>query len=284
MAAARRSARGVAGDRSTRTRTRSLTVPWRRRSDTLELGVDSTGHEAQRKLAERSQIRLREEPVERDPGSIRRVDVAVAHPLAERVRAHVDEFDLVGRGEDLVRDPLVHRGARDRRYRVGDRVQVLDVAGADHVDPGVEQDVDVLPALGIRRTRGVGMCQLVDQGDRGMSRQDGIGIHLIDHDPAILDSPTWHDLEALEQLLGLGSAVGLDEADDEIGPASRATMPLLEHPVGLPDAGGHAEIDTQPATLALAIGRPDPGQHLVCRWTAVGVGSWVAHRSPLMVR
>ena len=145
-----------------------------RRTDALELRVDPAGDEPQRQLAQRGQVRLGEEAIERDTRPIRRVDVAMAHPLAERVRAHVDEFDLVRRGEHLVRDPLVDRGAGDRRDRIGDGVQVLDVAGADDVDPGVEQDVDVLPALGARRTRGVGVGKLVDQGDRGMAREDGV--------------------------------------------------------------------------------------------------------------
>ena len=80
--------------------------------DALELRVDPARDEAQRELSQRGQVRLGEEPVERDGGPLGRVDIAVAHPLAERVRAHVDELDLVGRGQDLVGDPLVDGGAR----------------------------------------------------------------------------------------------------------------------------------------------------------------------------
>ncbi len=163
-------------------------------------GVDPTGHEPQRELAQGGQVRLGEEPVERDPGPILGVDVAVAHPLAERVRAHVDEFDLVGRRQDLVGDPLVDRRARDRRDRVGDRFEVLDVAGADDIDAGVEQDVDVLPALRPLRARRVRVGELVDQGDGGMPRQDRVGVHLLDDDAAILDAAPGDDLQAVEQL------------------------------------------------------------------------------------
>ena len=66
------------------------------RSDLRELLVDLPGDEAEGELPERGQVRLGEEPVERDLGPLGRVDVAVTHPLAERVRAHVDELDLVG--------------------------------------------------------------------------------------------------------------------------------------------------------------------------------------------
>ena len=63
----------------------------------LELALDRLGGQAQRELAEGGEVALREEPVEGDLGALRRVDVAVLHPLPERMRAHVHELDLVGR-------------------------------------------------------------------------------------------------------------------------------------------------------------------------------------------
>ena len=80
--------------------------------DVLELLVDLPGDEAQGELAQRGQVRLGEEPVERHLGPVGRIDVAVPHALAERVRAHVDELDLVGASEDRVRQALVDRRAR----------------------------------------------------------------------------------------------------------------------------------------------------------------------------
>ena len=64
--------------------------------DALQLLVDRAGDEAQRQLAERRQVGLREEAIQGQPGALGRVDVAVADPLAQRVRAHVDQLDLVG--------------------------------------------------------------------------------------------------------------------------------------------------------------------------------------------
>jgi hypothetical protein len=55
---------------------------------------------------------------------------------------------------------------------------VLDVDRRDDVDPGVEQDVDVLPAFGSRRAGGVGVRQLVDQRDGGSAGQDGVDVQL----------------------------------------------------------------------------------------------------------
>ena len=80
-------------------------------------------------LAQRRQVRLGEEPLERDLGALGRVDVAVPHPLAERVRAHVDELDLVGASSStssgrrsLTGAPVIVATAS------ATRLEVLDVA------------------------------------------------------------------------------------------------------------------------------------------------------------
>ena len=282
VAAARRSARGVAGDVSIRTRTRSLTVPFV--AVPLPSSCASTRPATNRSASSRRAVRF--DSVKKRSSAIlarsSRVDVAVAHPLAKRVRAHVDELDLVGSGQHLVGDPLVDRRAGDRRDRVGDRVEVLDVAGADDVDPGVEDDVDVLPALGPLRARGVRVGQLVDQGDRRMPGEDRVGVHLLDDDAAVLDPTTRHDLQPVEQLGRLGPAVGLHEPDDEVRAAPGPTVALLEHPVGLADARRHAEVDPKSPAVMPAIARPDPGEHLVGRRTAVVVALRVAHASCLI--
>ena len=180
-AAARRMARGVAADLVDEDQhALGHRLGDDRRADPLELGVHATRDEAQAELSQGREVRLREEPVQRDRRPLGRIDVAVAHPLAERERAHVHQLDLIRGGEDLVRDALVDRRTGDRGDRVGDRVEVLDVAGADDVDAGVEQDLHVLPALRARRPGRVGVGELVDQGDRRRSSQDGVRVHLLD--------------------------------------------------------------------------------------------------------
>ena len=87
--------------------------------DLAQLLVDAPGGESQRELAQRGQVRLGEEPVERQLGAIGRIDVAVPHALPQRARAHVDQLDLLRRVEHLIGQPLVDRGAGDG----GDRVR-----------------------------------------------------------------------------------------------------------------------------------------------------------------
>lgn len=62
------------------------------RAGVLELAFDASGHQPERQLSQGGEIRLREELVERDASPIRRVDIAVLHPLSEGMRAHVNQL------------------------------------------------------------------------------------------------------------------------------------------------------------------------------------------------
>ena len=118
--------------------------------------------------------------------------------------------------------------------------------------PAAEQLLHVLVALGVPAARGVGVGQLVHQGDRRPPRQDGVEVHLLQHHAAVLDLAPRHLLQVADQGGGLGPAVRLDDADDHVHALLLEPLPLLEHLVGLADAGGEAEVDLQPAPLLLA--------------------------------
>ncbi len=122
---------------------------------------------------------------------------------------------------------------------------VLIVRGdrGEHVDPGVEQVLDVLPAFGVARSRNVRVGELVDDGDLGSTCQDAVEVHLGD-----LGSPARHrapgnDLQAGEHGRGVPAAVGLDERHHHVGAAPGPAVGLLEHAAGLADTGSGAEVD-----------------------------------------
>ena len=94
--AARRTAPATTRLPSTSTRTRSVTSATGMRRRASSWPSTRLRDDPQRDLAQRRQVGLGEEAVERDRRPLGRVDVAVAHPLAQRVRAHVHELDLVG--------------------------------------------------------------------------------------------------------------------------------------------------------------------------------------------
>ena len=124
---------------------------------------------------------------------------------------------------------------------------MLDVHRRDHVDSRVEQVFDVLVALGVARARGIGVGQLVDQADGRPARQDGVDVHLAEGHAAVLDDAGRDDLEVADLLLGLGAAVGLDQADDDVDPLRLEPVPFAEHRVGLAHAGRRAQVDLEPA-------------------------------------
>ena len=101
---ARRMIRCDFGWGSTRASTRS---PHGLLAERLEDGrptprLDVLGHLAQRDFAQRGEVLVPEEILERDLGPLARVDLAGLKPLLELFRRKVDEHDLVG----LVEDPV----------------------------------------------------------------------------------------------------------------------------------------------------------------------------------
>ena len=118
---------------------------------------------------------------------------------------------------------------------------MLDVDRGEDIDAGREQLVDVHEALGVARPRGVGMGELVDQDEPGRARKHRVEIHLGQHRAVAVDHPAGYDFERADQRLGLGPAVGLDDADDDVGPFAQTHRAVGQHLVGLADAGRGAE-------------------------------------------
>jgi len=113
----------------------------------LELDFAHVGHFAQRHFAQRNQIALAEESVQRPCGAVGRIDIAVTHALAECMWRHVDQLNVVAAVDDAIGDALADRDAGDVLDEIRQAFQVLDVHGADDGDARVEQVFDVLPAL-----------------------------------------------------------------------------------------------------------------------------------------
>ena len=139
----------------------------------VEALVHPVGEPQQGELAQGREVALAEVVGERVLDLLRRVDVPVGHPLLQRLRAHVDELD--GGGPDhRVGDGLALPDAGDGLHHVVQRLQVLHVQGAHHVDAGGEEHLHVLPALGVRARvarrwscRSVGVGQLVHEATWG---------------------------------------------------------------------------------------------------------------------
>ena len=122
---------------------------------------------------------------------------------------------------------------------------MLDVHGGQHGDAGVEQLLDVLPALGVAGAGHVGVRQLVDDGDLRTACEHRVDIHLGKGGLPIGQRPAGHHLQAFQQRGGVFPAVGLHEPDHDVGEPALAAVGLLQHREGLPDTGGGAEVDPE---------------------------------------
>ncbi len=170
----------------------------------------------------------------------------MGQPPQQRLWRQIDQLDPVGPPQHLIRYGLPLPHPRDPLDRVVQRCEVLDADGGDDVDPGVEDLGHVLPALGVARAGDVGVGQLVDQDDRGSARDDGTDVQLGERRPPVRQGPQGQDLQAVEEAGGGGTAVGLDEAHDDVLAPFAGAPRLAEHGVRLAHPGRDAQVDSQP--------------------------------------
>src|SRR6202165_2403514 len=223
----------------------------RRGAYSTACAADGLGHEPERDLAQRCEVTGSEEVGERRVDLLGRVDVAMAHALAQRLGRDVDELDFVSIVENLVGEGLAHGNAGDVLGEILDRLEVLDVDGGDHVDAGGENLLDVLVPLGMAPPGDIGVRELVDQCNLRATGEHRVEVHLL-HEPAVIfDLEPGQDLEAADRLLSQLAAMCLHEADDDVLALGAPVVRLAQHREGLAAAGRGAEEDAKTATSQL---------------------------------
>ena len=132
---------------------------------------------------------------------------------------------------------------------------MLDVQRRPDVDAGRQQLFHILPALGMTRTRGVGVGVFVDQQQLGPAGERAVDVEFHHLAAAVFGRPSRQDVQSFGERLGVLAAVGLDDADDHIGAFGLPVFAGGEHLVGFADPRRHAEIDPQPsASLPVGFG------------------------------
>ena len=220
----------------------------------LQALVHLVGQPEQGQLPQGGEVAGAEVVGQRGVDLLRRVDVPVRHPAAQRLRGDVDQFDLVRGPDHGVRHGLPLRHAGDLLDHVVEGFQVLDVDVGDDFDARGQQLLDVLPALGVPRSRHVGMRELVDQRDLGPAGQHGVEVHLLERPAPVGDRGPRDDLQAVQQRGGVRAAVRLHEGHHHVGAALSPPVPLAEHVKGLPGARRRAQVDPELPALLLGHG------------------------------
>ena len=103
------------GSTSASTRSRDRLLAERLEDGRPTPRLDVLGHLAQRDLAQRGEVLVPEEVLERDLGPLARVDLARLEPLLELLGREVDEHDLVRLVEDPVGERLADADVRSAR-------------------------------------------------------------------------------------------------------------------------------------------------------------------------
>ena len=209
---------------------------------------------AERKLAQRVQAIAAEEVVERHVRTVGRVDLARAQALLQRLRREVDEHDFVGVFEHPVGERLADADVGELGDRVVQTLDVLDVDGGDHVDPGVEDLVDVLPALFVASVPNVRVRELVDQA-RSDARRETASTSISSSSVRGARPPPRHHLEAVGVRRGPARSC-VSRYPIATSAPQRAPPALLQHPVRLPHPGRHPEEDLGTTTHLLSLYAP----------------------------
>ena len=167
--------------------------------------------------------------------------------MNELVRREIDQNDVGRFLQDPIGNGLAHDNASDARDDVGEALEMLDVERRPDVDAGGEQLLNVLPALGMTAVGSVGVSELVDNDQLGLARQRSVEIEFLDRAAVILDLAPRQDFEPMNERACLGAAMSLDEPDDHVDAFVLEPPRVLQHGVGLADAGRGAEEHFQPA-------------------------------------
>ena len=126
---------------------------------------------------------------------------------------------------------------------------MLHVQRADHVNARLQQLQNVLIAFFISAKGGVGVRQLIDDGDLRPSLEDCVEVHFLHRHAPVLHPLAWNHFESLDQRLCFGPTMCLDKRQDNIDAALFKSMGLLQHLIGLADTGGRADVNLQPPAL-----------------------------------
>jgi hypothetical protein len=129
---------------------------------------------------------------------------------------------------------------------VGQRFQVADADGGDHVDAGRQQGLHVLPPVGVSRARQVAVGQLIDQSNLGPAGQHRGQIQLRSHRAQVGEWGAGNDLQTGQQGLGVRPAVRLGLGHHHVRTAPGALLALAQQRAGRARTWRVAEVDPQP--------------------------------------
>ncbi|GAP59365.1 hypothetical protein AHiyo1_26530 [Arthrobacter sp. Hiyo1] len=154
-------------------------------------------------------------------------------------------MDLIGTPHDVVGHCLRLPDVGDGTHDVTKGSQVLHVDGGEDVDAGVEQFLDVLPALCVAASGDVRVGVFVDDGDARLACQDRVDVHLFKAGVPVRNRVRRDDFQSVHQGTGVAAPMVHGEGHHHVFTAAAQPVSLLKHGVGLPYSRGCPEENAQ---------------------------------------
>ncbi len=205
------------------------------------LVVDPVGGAAQGQFAQGGEIAGGEKTLGGAPRRIRQIDLALVQALDQFARGDVDQHHVLGVLQHPVGHGLAHDDAGDAADHIGQAFEMLDVQRRPDIDAGVEQLLDIEPALGMAAVGRIGVGELIDDDQLRLPRQGGVEIEFLQYASAIIDFTARQNLQPFGQRRRLGAAMGLDQADHNVLAVIPGFFRAQQHGVGLADPRRRAQ-------------------------------------------
>ena len=141
---------------------------------------------------------------------------------------------------------------------------VLNVDGSDHLDPGSDKVLNILPACGIPKPGRIVIGEAVDDTDGRMPSDQRFDVDR----GALANHLERYDLQVPQQFLRFGRHLGLNGANNHVLATLAAASRFVEHAECLANAGCVAEEDLEVAIPGRSLFRLDFPQELFGRSAA----------------
>ena len=213
--------------------------------------VDAVGRAAQGQFPQRQQVALAEEILHGALGLLGNIDLAFLQALQQFLMRQVDENDFVRVIKDVIGQGFPDLDPGNAADDIVQALQMLDIDRREDVDTGRQQFLDILPALGVTRTRRIGMGQFIDENQFGFSGERSVDVEFTQFVTLVLDALLRNRIQTANHLRRFGASMRLDQTDDQIDTLSLQGPGGSEHGIGLADTWAGPEEDLQLAPVSL---------------------------------
>ena len=151
---------------------------------------------------------------------------------------------------------------------------MLHVQRGIDVDARRQQFTGILPAARVTRFRRIGVRQFIKQQEARLAAERAVDVEFAQlHAPVVILAAR-KNFVPIEQSLGFRATMGLDDSDNDPQSFTCPVAGVLQHRIGLADAGPGAEEYLEPATFPPALPVVDLLQKFFGVWPPVIHGAF----------